>query len=52
MSNVIFLQPDRRRVLVLLTNLEGLASRMPDLAREVLDALDAAGEPPSPSPHI
>jgi serine beta-lactamase-like protein LACTB len=39
-SNVLYLLPDRPRVIALLTNLEGLQSEMPQAARDISDALD------------
>jgi CubicO group peptidase (beta-lactamase class C family) len=34
-SNVLYLQPDRRLAVVLLTNLEGIGPQLTDLAREI-----------------
>ena len=36
MSNVLYLQPDRRLGVVLLTNLEGIGPQLTDLAREIV----------------
>jgi CubicO group peptidase (beta-lactamase class C family) len=36
-SNVLYMQPDRRLAVVLLTNLEGIAPALVDLARQIAD---------------
>jgi serine beta-lactamase-like protein LACTB len=38
-SNVVYLQPDRRVAVVLLTNLEGIGPQLTDLAREIANVV-------------
>jgi serine beta-lactamase-like protein LACTB len=54
-SNVLYMQPERRLAVVILTNLEGIGSALMEAARQIGDLLNRTGvpemtRPPSPAP--